>query len=161
MSEEEIFRALSHEKRRNVVRCLGEVGSLTFSEIGTHAEIHDTPILSYYLRTLHPLLRQEGDRYYLSESGRDAFSLILRSSSFPQEGDKKWRERLPWLILGNAVLWACAIYSIGIFQGTGPERMKVILMLGGFSFASILLNSQLEKRESVYERWEKVKSLFK
>jgi hypothetical protein len=161
MSEEEIFRALSHEKRRNVVRCLGEIGSLTFSEIRTHTGIHDTPILSYYLRTLRPLLKQEGDRYYLSESGRDAFSLILRSSSFPQEGDKKWRERIPWLIIGNAVLWACAIYLISMIQSTGSERMKVILILGGFSFASILLNSQLEKKESVYEKWEKAKSLFK
>jgi hypothetical protein len=161
MSEEEIFRALSHEKRRKVVRCLGEVGGCTFSEIGINAGINDTPILSYYLRILRPLLRQEGDRYYLTESGRDAFSLILRSSYFPQEREKKWRERLPWLIIGNAVLWACAIYSIGILQGTGPERMKVILILGGFSFASILLNSQLEKRESACEKWEKVKSLFK
>jgi hypothetical protein len=48
-----------------------------------------------------------------------------------------------------------------MIQSTGSERMKVILILGGFSFASILLNSQLEKKESVYEKWEKAKSLFK
>lgn len=118
-------------------------------------------MLSYYLKTLRPLLRQEGEKYTLSESGRDAYNLIIKSSLFPTEEEKKFRRHLPFLIVGNAMLWAGAIFFVDDALERGSSSLRIIEIMGGFSFASILLNSQLERHEGLSEKWERIKSFFK
>jgi len=96
----------------------------------------------------------------LSETGRDAYNLIVKSSLFETEEDRKLRKRLPWLIIGNALLWAGAILFVDDALERGVSSLRIIQIMGGFSFASILLNSQLE-RQNAGEKWERIKSYFR
>jgi DNA-binding transcriptional ArsR family regulator len=48
--EDEIFKLLTHQTRRNIIKVLGE-RDLTFSQIQKKLEI-DSPTLSYHLKTM-------------------------------------------------------------------------------------------------------------
>ena len=66
--EEEVFKALDHQIRRNVLRYIGEAKEPTFTEILNTVRISDSPTLSYHLKTLSPFVIQRGGRYVLSPS---------------------------------------------------------------------------------------------
>jgi len=49
--EDEIFKLLTHQKRRNIIKVLGE-RDLTFSQIKRNLEI-DSPTHSYHLKSMN------------------------------------------------------------------------------------------------------------
>lgn len=60
--EEEVFKALDHQIRRDVLRYIGEAKAATFTEILNTVHIQDSPTLSYHLKTMSPLLStSDGD----------------------------------------------------------------------------------------------------
>jgi DNA-binding transcriptional ArsR family regulator len=54
--EESIFKTLSHQKRRDILRIIGERGEATFTEIKNSVRIEDSPTLSYHLKELGHLV---------------------------------------------------------------------------------------------------------
>lgn len=78
MNEDEIFKSLSHQVRRDIVKILGE-NPLTFTEIKRNLDPIDSSTLSYHLKNLQPLLTQKGNRYELSHIGEAAFNLLSKT----------------------------------------------------------------------------------
>ena len=78
IDEEEIFKSLGHQVRRDIVKILGE-NPLTFTEIKHNLDLIDSPTLSYHLKSLQPLLTQEGKKYELSRIGEAAFNLLSKT----------------------------------------------------------------------------------
>ena len=75
IDEDEIFKSLNHQVRRNIVKFLGEE-PFSFTDIKNKVEPIDSPTLSYHLKSLQPLLIQNENKYELSEIGEAAFNLL-------------------------------------------------------------------------------------
>ena len=78
IEEDEIFKSLSHQVRRDIIKFLGEI-PLSFTEIKDNLGPVDSPTLSYHLKSLQPLLRQKTNKYELSEIGEAAFNLLSKT----------------------------------------------------------------------------------
>ena len=75
--EEEIFKLLTHQTRRNIIKVLGE-RDLTFSQIKNKLEI-DSPTLSYHLKSMSQFVVQKKSKYSFSEIGRAALLLLTKT----------------------------------------------------------------------------------
>jgi len=75
--EEEIFKLLTHQTRRNIIKVLGE-RDLTFSQIKKNLEI-DSPTLSYHLKSMNEFVVQKKSKYTFSEIGRAALFLLTKT----------------------------------------------------------------------------------
>jgi len=78
IDEDEIFKSLSHQVRRNIIKFLGE-DPLSFTDIKNKVEPIDSPTLSYHLKSLKPLLIQKENKYGLSQIGEAAFNLMSKT----------------------------------------------------------------------------------
>lgn len=117
--EDSIFKTLSNQKRRDILRVIGERREATFTEIKTSTEIGDSASLSYHLNALDGLIVQKSGKYRLSELGQDAYNLICKTttsaaSSFALSA---LRKEIPMVIIVNAILWAAAIFAVSQFEG--------------------------------------------
>jgi DNA-binding transcriptional ArsR family regulator len=136
--EESIFKTLSHQKRRDILRVIGEKKEASFSEIKTEADLPDTPSLSYHLNTLNRLVEQKEGKYRLSDLGRDVFNLICKTTASSQSHSlvNRLRKELTAVIIANAVLWALALLAAGQFEG----RLQQATI---FSFAALWFTSNI------------------
>jgi DNA-binding transcriptional ArsR family regulator len=76
---DEIFTALKHPVRRQILLFLEERGEASFTEIQTAVNVEDTGLMSYHLKELEPLVEQsERGKYHLSEVGRAGVELFQR-----------------------------------------------------------------------------------
>ena len=75
--EDEIFKLLTHETRRNIIKALGE-RDLTFTQIKNILGI-DSPTLSYHLKNMKPFVIQKKTKYSFSEIGRAALYLLTKT----------------------------------------------------------------------------------
>ncbi len=118
--EGRVFRSLSNSKRREVLRYLGEKGTARFNEIKRDLGFDEGSSLSYHLDSLSPLLTQGKTGYMLSDSGRDAYSLLIKLSLASSAGAvlvavRRW---IGVLIIINALLWAAALLTVRLEEGT-------------------------------------------
>lgn len=118
-AEESIFKTLSSQKRRDILRIVGDRGELTFTEIKNSAGIEDSPTLSYHLNALSQLLVQKDGKYRLSELGRDTYNLMCKISTYSASTSilGSLRTMLPAVIVANAILWAAALLAVLVFEG--------------------------------------------
>jgi DNA-binding transcriptional ArsR family regulator len=118
--EESVFKSLNHQKRRDILRLLGERGGATFTEIKNDAGLEDSPSLSYHLSTMKELVEQKGGKYYLTEIGLDSYNLICKASSYSASSSllTTLRKELVLVVIANAVLWAAALFAVREFEGT-------------------------------------------
>jgi len=76
---DEIFAALKHPVRRQIMLFLEEHGEASFTQIQNAVGIEDTGLMSYHLKELAPLVEQsERGRYRLSEVGQAGVELFQR-----------------------------------------------------------------------------------
>ena len=75
--EDEIFKLLTHQTRRNIIKALGE-RDLTFSQIKRNLNI-DSPTLSYHLKSMNLFVIQKKSKYSFSEIGRAALFLLTKT----------------------------------------------------------------------------------
>jgi DNA-binding transcriptional ArsR family regulator len=144
--EESIFKTLSHQKRRDILRVIGEKREVTFTEIKNSVEIVDSPSLSYHLNALNPLIVQKKGKYRLSELGQDAYNLICRTATYAASNAiiNLLRKDVPAVIVANAILWAAAIFSV--FQFEGRLHQTTLFSFSALWFISnIILYSILTK----------------
>jgi hypothetical protein len=138
-AEESVFKTLSNQKRRDVLRFIGERNVATFTEIKNSVKIEESASLAYHLNMLSLLLTQDGGKYRLSELGLDAYNLMCRITTYSASASivRSLRKILPLTIIANAILWATALLSVRLFEGT--PAMDVIFTFAGLWFISNII----------------------
>ncbi|MFX1268911.1 MAG: winged helix-turn-helix domain-containing protein [Promethearchaeota archaeon] len=98
--EDEIFKLLTHQTRRNIIKILGE-RNLSFSQIKNTLDI-DSPTLSYHLKSMKPFVIQKKSKYSFSEIGKAALYLLTKTD---QSITMSKYKRYFWYIY--FVTWIC------------------------------------------------------
>lgn len=76
---DEIFAALKHPVRRQILLFLEQNGEVSFTALQKAVGKDDTGLLSYHLKELAPLVEQsERGKYRLSEIGKAAVALFMK-----------------------------------------------------------------------------------
>ena len=122
--EEEVFKALDHQIRRNVLRYIGEAKEPTFTEILNTVKIPDSPTLSYHLKTLSPFVIQQKGRYILSPVGKAAYSLLLKTTMYNKQA--LYMKKKTGAIIGHIALWISAI-AAGLVMSVDSVMTTIIL----------------------------------
>jgi hypothetical protein len=122
--EEEVFKALDHQMRRDVLRYVGEAKQVSFTEIMNNVKVPDSPTLSYHLKTLGPFVEQRNGKYGLTVMGRDAYSLLLKTTSYSRLA-LFWRNKRNATI-GTGILWVIAI-AAAVYMELDVTYSAVIL----------------------------------
>jgi len=105
--EEEVFKALDHQIRRDILRYIGEGKKPTFTDIMNATRSPDSPTLSYHLRNLAPFLEQKDGRYDLNPIGKAAYTLLLRTATYNKVA--LLHKKKLGAIIGHIMLWVSAI----------------------------------------------------
>jgi DNA-binding transcriptional ArsR family regulator len=133
--EEEVFKALDHQIRRDVLRYIGEAKEPTFTEILNAVKISDSPTLSYHLKTLSPFVTQQKGGYALTPVGRAAYSLLLKTTMYDKQA--LYMRKKTGAIIGHVVLWVSAI-AAGLVMDVDSFMTTIILpSLAGVSLMTI------------------------
>ena len=122
--EEEVFKALNHQRRRDILRFIGEGKKPTFTEIMNTTKFSDSPTLSYHLRNLAPFIELNNGGYELNPIGKAAYTLLLRTAAYDRMAllhKKKFG-----VILGHIVLWISAI-AAGLVMQVDPFMTTIAL----------------------------------
>lgn len=75
--EQDVFKALENQKRRDVLRLIGEKKGITFTDLLNASKISDSPTLSYHLRELAPFIEQKEGRYQLTSNGQGCLQPVV------------------------------------------------------------------------------------
>ena len=117
--EERVFKSLSNEKRREIIRYLGGRRGARFNEVKKDLSFEDGASLTYHLTSLDPLITQGENGYGLSPAGRDAYNLMNKITSVSETTVMigSVRRQVAAMIIANAILWAAAILSVRLNEG--------------------------------------------
>ena len=105
--EEEVFKALDHQIRGDILRYIGEGRKPTFTGIMNATRSPDSPTLSYHLRNLAPFVDQKISRYDLNLIGKAAYALLLRTATYSKVALLHRKKHT--VIISQTVLWITAI----------------------------------------------------
>lgn len=105
--EQDVFKALDHQKRRDILRYVGERRDTTFTEILNASKISDSPTLSYHMRSLAPFIEQKNGKYCLTPIGKDAYNLLLRTTAYNKLA--LFQKKRYGATFGNLLLWIIGI----------------------------------------------------
>ncbi len=138
--EQEVFKALDHQVRRDILRYVGERKNSTFTEIMKASKAPDSPTLSYHLKNLSLFITLHNGKYSLTSIGKDAYNLLLKTAAYNRLAffEKSKHEAT----LGNVLLWCTAIVS-ALYLGADTLLAAVILPI--LAAVSISLTYQLYK----------------
>ncbi len=144
--EESLFKMLSHQTRRDIIRAVGEHHGITFSEIQKIVGIADSPSLSYHLAMLTALILQRDGTYSLSEFGVETYNLLRKTtvSTDSTRVVRSFRTLLPLVIVANALFWASALFAVFFFEG--HPHLLTLCSFAALWFASNLLLYSLSQR---------------
>ncbi|MCW4029902.1 MAG: helix-turn-helix domain-containing protein [Candidatus Bathyarchaeota archaeon] len=112
--EQDVFKALENQKRRDILRLIGEKKTISFTDILNTNKIPDSPTLSYHLRELAPFLTQKNGKYELTPMGKDAYSLLLKTASYNKV--VLFQKKRLGATLGNLLLWAIGITAAAYLE---------------------------------------------
>lgn len=138
--EQEIFKALDHQTRRDILRYVGEGKGPAFTDIMNAVRLPDSPTLSYHLKTLTPFIEQRGGRYHLTLMGKDAYSLLLKAGTY----DKLtlFQKKRYGATIGNAILWGIAVMAAAYLE---VDTILWAVILPFNAFISVSATYQLFK----------------
>lgn len=74
-----------------------------------NVQVSDSPTLSYHLKPLGPFIEQRDGKYGLTVIGRDAYNLLLKTSSYNRLA-LFWRNKRN-ATMGTSILWLIAIVA--------------------------------------------------
>ncbi|MGY5873920.1 MAG: hypothetical protein RTV72_16860 [Candidatus Thorarchaeota archaeon] len=144
--EEEVFKTLGHQIRRDIIRIIGDNKGLRFTDIMSATDTKESASLSYHLSALGPLLHHDNGLYSLSDIGKDTYSLLTKlvtySASAAIVGVIK--QQLGATIIANALMWASAIASMIIMEGP-LHSLTLGILASLFSVSNIILYSILQQ----------------
>ncbi|MCW4036516.1 MAG: helix-turn-helix domain-containing protein [Candidatus Bathyarchaeota archaeon] len=133
--EQEVFKALDHQKRRDILRYVGERKGATFTEIMGASRVPDSPSLSYHLRILAPFVEQRDGRYGLTHIGKAAYTLLLRTSDYSRVA--LLQRKKTGVIVGHIVLWVSAIAASLVLEADWFFSSIILPSLAGTSLMVI------------------------
>jgi hypothetical protein len=133
--EEEVFKALDHQIRRDILRYIGDGKNPTFTDILNATRSPDSPTLSYHLRTMAPFLEQKDGRYHLNPVGRAAYTLLLRTTAYTQVA--RLHKKKLGAIIGHITLWISAIAAGLVLQVDSAMTTIILPSLAAASFMTI------------------------
>lgn len=133
--EEEVFRALDHQKRRDILRFVGEGRGATFTEVLNATGMPDSPTLSYHLRSLAPFMEQREGRYGLTPIGRAAYTLLLKTADYSRLA--LIQRKKTGAIIGHIVLWTSAIAAALVMEVDTFLSAIILPSLAGVSLMVI------------------------
>ena len=136
--EEEVFKALDHQIRRNVLRYIGEAKEPTFTEILNTVNIPDSPTLSYHLKTLSPFVIQQRGRYILSPVGKAAYSLLLKTTMYNKQA--LYMKKKTGAMIGHIALWISAM-AAGLVMRV--DSVMTVIILPSLAAVSIMMIEKL------------------
>jgi len=114
IDEDDIFKSLSHEVRRDIIKYLGE-NPLSFTEVKKNLDPIDSPTLSYHLKSLQLLLTQKANKYELSEIGEAAFNLLSKTDESVRIS--RYKRRFLYAYYVNVICWLSASTIIPFIIG--------------------------------------------
>jgi len=92
---DEIFAALKHPIRRQILLFLKARGEVSFTDIQNAVGIDDTGLMSYHLEELAPLVEQSArGKYCLSEVGQASVELFRKVERERQRSSVAVREEI-------------------------------------------------------------------
>ncbi len=138
--EEEVFKALDHQTRRDILRYIGERRGITFTEIMKAGKIPDTPTLSYHLKTLSPFIEQRNGKYHLTPIGKDAYNLLHRTTTYDKLA--LFQKNKYEVTVGNTILWITAIAAAVYLEA---DTVLTTIFLPGLAAVSLTITYQLFK----------------
>jgi DNA-binding transcriptional ArsR family regulator len=136
--EIEVFKALNHQRRRDILRFIGEGKKPTFTEIMNTIKVSDSPTLSYHLKTLAPFLELKDGRYNLSPIGKAAYTLLLKTATYDKMAilhKKKFG-----VIFGHITLWISAIAAGLVLQ---VDTFMTTIALPSLAAVSLMIINEL------------------
>ena len=138
--EQEVFKALDHQMRRDILRYVGEGRECTFTDILTKAKVPDSPTLSYHLKMLAPFIEQQNGKYRLTPMGKDSYNLLLKAGTYNKL--TLFQKKQGEATLGNAVLWCAAITAAAYLEA---NTILLTAILPSLAAVSIAITYQLFK----------------
>jgi DNA-binding transcriptional ArsR family regulator len=138
-AEESLFKTLSHQIRRDIIRVIGEEKEVTFSEIKKIVGITESPLLAYHLNALSFLLVQENGKYRLSDLGKETYNLLSKTtvSTTSTVLVRSLRKELPFVIVANAIFWASGLCAVTFFEGR-PHQLTLFSFTVLWFFSTLL-----------------------
>jgi hypothetical protein len=136
--EEDVFKALDHQIRRDILRYIGDGSNPTFTEILNATQSPDSPTLSYHLRSLRHFLDQEDGRYHLNPVGKAAYTLLVRTTTYTQVA--RFQKKKLGAILGHIALWISAIAAGLVLQ---VDSTMTTVILPGLAVGSFMTINEL------------------
>lgn len=127
--EQDVFKALENQKRRDILRLIGEKKGISFTDILNAGKILDSPTLSYHLRELAPFIEQKAGRYQLTSLGKDAYSLLLKTADYGKI--VLFQKKRYGATFGNLLLWVIGI-AAGFYLDVNIVLTGVIMPFLGF-----------------------------
>jgi DNA-binding transcriptional ArsR family regulator len=139
---DEIFAALKHPVRRQILLFLEERGEASFTQIQNAVGIEDTGLMSYHLKELAPLVEQsERGKYRLSQVGQAGVELFQRvererhrSSTTVRSEIEKW--------LGETIVKSVLLVLILAFTWSVPATVDILMSvqstMEGFSLFQLV-----------------------
>jgi hypothetical protein len=122
--EQQVFEALENQKRRDILRIVGENKGIAYTQILNASKVADSPTLAYHLKSLGPFVEQKEGKYQLTAIGKDAYSLLLKTHAYDKLA--LLQKNKFGVLFGNAVLWLGAI-AAAIYSGTDVFLYSAIL----------------------------------
>ena len=121
--EEEIFKTLSHEIRRNIIKLLGDQKQLTFTNIKNNIGTVESSSLAYHLKSMRPLIEQKETFYKLTEIGLAALSLMDRIDQ--SKRFKAAKNKFRWANIITILCWVVTSIAIPTIIAPYVERSLV------------------------------------
>ena len=134
--EDEIFKLLTHQTRRNIIKVLGE-RDLAFSQIQKNLKI-DSPTLSYHLKSMNPFVIQKKSKYSFSEIGRAALFLLTKTDQSIKIS--RYRRYFMYIYLVRYACWVIIGFIAPLIVVFSPSMDFSILY---FEIAQIIFKIKL------------------
>jgi len=144
--EDEIFKLLTSQTRRNIIKILGE-HDLTFSQIKRDLEI-DSPTLSYHLKSMKPFVVQRNSKYTFSDIGRAALLLLTKTDhSFKIS---RYRRNFFYAYIITLFCWIAAeIFTPLAFWFVSPKPLSnliIQIIINGICTINLIVLGLLKSR---------------
>jgi DNA-binding transcriptional ArsR family regulator len=134
---DEIFAALKHPVRRQILLFLEERGEASFTQVQDAVGIEDTGLMSYHLKELGPLVEQsERGKYRLSEVGQAGVELFQRVERERHRSSVTVRSEMDKWLGGTFVKSVLLVFLLGFTWGF-PATVDILVSVQSFRDMSL------------------------
>jgi DNA-binding transcriptional ArsR family regulator len=136
--EQGVFKALENQKRRDILRLIGEKKGISFTEVLNAIKIQDSPSLAYHMKELAPFIQQKSGKYQLTPMGRDAYSLLSKATAYGKV--TLFQKQRYEVTFGNLLLWTAGIAAAAYLE---VDTMLTTIIMPMLAFVATMITYQL------------------